>query len=525
MSRAIRFQYMMLFSAAAALFLFGLYNPFLTGIYAEEYLAKNDAGEVSKDIIEEDESEGAPLNWEVSGFIRADSMLSTYKDQELKEANKKNEIRDNLKIGVNGENLSFMMNMNAYVNANIINDTYNEDYVYAEEFETDRNLTLSDKGYEASFPELYLGYSVESFRIRAGNQLYAWGAADVFNPTSYFNAMDSRELFFRDEDNLRLGVPSVSGMVFIGDYTLEMVFVPVHIPMAMAPRDNYWAINYWMGPFPVHVQEPEGMDVKPENFGYGARIASNILGADVSLSCYHGPDIEPAMKVMGTEIIPNKPVALFVIPEYDIVNYAGLGISRESGKFVFQFEIAYSPDKAGTVSQGDTDDIEDPDQLIFPFEIEKTHYISYSAGLNYFIPLEKLIEGHDGECVLTLEWHQAMFPKGEINLSRDSGKPFIKAEENDRMMPPIMTDIITGMLMDSYFSNQLKVMVMGMYETKNSVILCMPRIGWDFQNGFTCNISYGFIDTLKDNEDDITLSLFGYYNDHDVILVEARYEY
>ncbi|MEZ4565798.1 MAG: DUF1302 family protein [Desulfobacterales bacterium] len=62
------------------------------------------------------------------------------------------------------------------------------------------------------FRELYYNWSREKFRVRMGNQVIAWGTADFLNSTSYFNPSDLRELLFKDEDQVALPVPAVSGL-------------------------------------------------------------------------------------------------------------------------------------------------------------------------------------------------------------------------------------------------------------------------------------------------------------------------
>ncbi|MDY6933506.1 MAG: hypothetical protein SVZ03_04690 [Spirochaetota bacterium] len=479
----------------------------------EEYdeLEDDDDSEEYDDSEESffDDAEGSFIEYKLNGFIEIENVISTYKEQELKDTNKKNEIRKNIKFNLGTEYLKLRMDMNIYVNSNIIDECVNDEYIYTEDFEVSRNLRLSNKSFEVSFNELFIGFGAERFRLRVGNQIYAWGTADTLNPTTYFNPMNARELFLVDEDEMRVAVPSCSGMIFFNNLNLEIVFAPVHVPMLIAASDNFWAFKYEEEPFPVNISEPDKLEIDPSNYAYGGRLSCSIWGTDLSISGYHGPDIEPLMVPMRTNYLPyNEPVTLVVDSKYYITNYFGFDFSKSVGPFTLQFEIAYSPDRSGIVDQGNLEEISDPEELELPFVVKKSKYLSYSAGFNYYVPLNRILEGHEGETVLLLEWHEALYFDNEL-------------------MPPTITDMIATGLTDSFFSSQLNIFIMGMIDTKNKALLFLPKIGFDFMNGFTIDLSYGYIKDFKDDEEINMeeISLFSFYRDNDVIILEARYEY
>lgn len=438
---------------------------------------------------EDSEETPAPAGFEISGFISNKNIISTYTRQDADAINKKNEIRSSIKLRYGSDDFYILLNTNQYIMLLPVN----EEYTYSGDFSISRNGTISGNFYEVNAREFYMNLSFEKIRFRAGNQVYGWGTADVFNPTSYFNPQDLREVFFRDEDELKQEVPSVSSMVFIGNWTLELVWVPVHVPGLVSAPDNFWEITYVEGPFPVHVINGDGLPVTPGNSGYGARLAGTILGADVSLSGYHGPDREALMRPRGTVLVTGEPVSVEVVPEYYIITSFGADASMRIDRIVVQAEAAFTPDRTVCIDQPYTTGMK------LPFETDQVKSFSYAAGFNYFIPLSRIIEGHEGTTVFTAEWTQTVY-------------------QGSGYMKPLLSDIITARLDDSFFEDRFKPAVTVIWDTKNRGAAVSFRAAWDFQNGFSVNAQYWNISGRDD-------SVMGYFRDNDFVSIGGRYEF
>ena len=442
-----------------------------------------------EDETPEISEEASDLSLEISGFIENENIISTYTRQEPADINKKNEFRNNLKIRYGGERYYLRIVSNQYM----IPPGFNEEYKYSDGFDAGRNGRISGDFYEINPRELYFNASFENLRFRAGNQVYGWGTADVFNPTSYFNSYDFRELVFKDDDEQKNGVPSLSAMFFISDYTLELVYVPVHVPARFAAAGNFWEVRYMEGPFPVYVSDGGEMEVSLENSGCGARFGGTFFGIDASISGYHGPDRDPLLRPERTVLIPNEPVSIEVKPEYYNVTYIGADISMKFEKITLQGELSFSPDKTAVIPQPYTIDME------LPFAITETKALSYAAGFNYYIPLSRILEGHEGTTVFTVEWMQTVYYKHGL-------------------MKPFVTDLITGRIQDEFISGRLKPSVTILYDTAEKGAAVMPEIVWDFQNGFSFEVSYCYI-TGDDG------SVIGYFKNNDFASVRGRYEF
>jgi len=472
---------------------------------AAVYAKGGDALEQPQDVRDKRpeivEGEGFGPEFTCSGFIEFQSFFNTGTDQNFKDANKKNEIRNRLEIKYGTEDTFLFAVSNLYLFQTYLNKAAKKSYVYSKDREVSRNLRISSNEIELRFDELYLNYGAESFRLRVGNQIYGWGTADAFNPTSYFNPSDTRELFFRDDDENKAGVPSLSGMFFLGDFTLEAVFVPVHIPPITAPEGNFWAVTVDSFLMPIVFDEPERLGIDIDNVGYGARLSTSMGGVDMSLSGYRGPDKSQLFLPDRVIFQGITPVAVQIKSQASIVSMFGIDFSATLGDFVVQLEAVYSPDKMGIVEQR----ITSPPALTLPFEVERSRHISYATGFNYFIPLDRLIDGHTGDAVFTFEWFQSRY--------LDSG-----------LHPPSFTDIITCKFEDSYFDGHITTAIKGIFETRHGGKIFWPEIGYDFQNGLSLKLSYAGIWGEKGSAFENT-SIFHYFKDNDIVMGTVRYEY
>ncbi len=430
----------------------------------------------------------------LEGMAVLSHLVNTYREQDPSDANKKVEVRNRLKLKYGTDRLHVYAVPNAYFMTTFISEEIGRDYVYSEKTEVGRNLRLSTKASELTFNELYLHYSTDAFRLRLGNQIFAWGTADAFNPTSYFNPFDAREFIFKEDDELNQGVPAASGMFYIGNWVLEVVYVPVHVPMALPENDNFWFLRLTGMPLEAMVDDRGGMEMNGRNMAYGARFSGSVKGVDMSVSGYHGPDKEPVLVPSSVMFPPNEPVAIAVRPEYYIVNKMGFDASTSIDKFVVQCEMAYSPDKRGLEELPD-----DITGVSFPLPVKKSHYFSYSTGFNYFIPLNRVFEGHEGDTVFTFEWTQSLF------FDRD-------------LEEPMLSKLISTRIEDTYLDSHLKIKLTVIYETREWGYIFWPRVEWDFQNGLSVELAYANISGSED-------SFMYYYRDNDIFMWKIRYSY
>lgn len=437
---------------------------------------------------------------EIKFFVEYEGAISTNTEQDAKDIFKKNEMRANLNYKFGSETFFAQTDANLYLLPGLISEEASPEWRYADKFKARRDLALESRHAEINFRELFVNYEAGAWRFRAGNQVFAWGTADVFNPTSYFNPYDLREFLFKDEDSeLKRGVPSASVLKTFGDDSLELVIVPIHSPSRMPLMNTFWGIEYKEGPFPVVFDEGRALDFGIDSAGAGIKYYKNIMGYDLHASLYRGPDREPAMRPARALIEPGKPVSILVVPEYEVLNMIGFAASKNFDKYVFQLEAVYSPDKTGIVEKDIASLGSSGIAGLLPYEKKKTHFVSYSAGLNYFVPVKEWYKSHEGECVLSAEWSQSHF-------------------FDDELMKPMLTDILVLQLRDKFFYGKLVPSVSGIFDTANNSYIFMLKVLYKFDSGVSAEISYVYISSEKGN-------YFSSYDDNDIFTWRVRYEF
>ena len=472
-------------------------------LYAQDTDDSEDSWDYDEDWDLESDFSVADTEPELTWRIEAafENFFNTNRELHFEDAYKKQEVsaRVDVKYGTGERYLKSITDL--YFFPTFINEDVGDDYPYSRESRTHRNLRISSKSSEIIFRELYYNWLFDKCRLRIGNQVYPWGTADFLNSTSYLNPSDLRELILKDEADIRLGVPSVSAMLFFPEFTAEFVFVPVHTAVAMPSTNHFWAVQEVEGQYPVYFDDPDPMHANSENFGYAARVSSTWRGMDFSVSGYHGPDNDQLMVPLRSVLVPDRSVGVMIEPRYAVVDYVGADFSMTYEDFAFNAEVAYSPNKRGVIAQN----TDLPQDLEFPYDTERADYLSYSLGVNYFIPMHKLLSGHAGDSLFTMEWYQATYFE-------------------DKFDDPQITDLLSFQFQDSYFDKRVKVWLATVLETRRGGVIFWPKLGYDFRNGFEAEIGYVGINGSGEGDYDED-SLFYYYRDNDVIMVNFTYAF
>lgn len=449
----------------------------------------------------DDDSPQMEIRW----FIQYEGVIAQYTEHDTSErkpgdAFVKNEFMRNLDFYYGTSDLYLQADISLYLLAGIVSEDISPEWRYDNEFKLRRDLTLTSKYVEIEPRELYVNYEYKRWRLRAGNQVFHWGTADAFNPTSYFNPYDLREFLFKNGgDGITRGVPSVSALKTFSGNTVEFVVTPVHVPARLPLTDTFWGLDYREGPFPVVIDQPAKKDLGITGAGAGARYYTNYKGYDIHASLYRGPDITPTMIPEGTTSEPGQNVSILISPEHKQVTMGGIALSNTYDRFIFQLEGVYSPDKTGVVDKNvDSIEYEELDD-IFPFETEKSHFASYSAGFNYFVPSFGWIDKHGEELLFTFEWSRSAF-------------------FNNQLMEPMLNNIFLARIQDSFFYNKFDVSLTGILDMGNELFVAMPEAGYRFDSGVSLRAMYAFISSWGEG-------YYASYGKNDFFSWRVRYEF
>ncbi len=152
--------------------------------------------------------------------------------------------------------------------------------------------------FREAYVDIY-GFLSENLDVRIGRQRIAWGTADKLNPTDNLNPDDLEDIF---NFGRHLGSNAIKATYYLNDWTLTGVFIPTFTP-ATLPYDD------WANAFTDALPLPPGVFITsfkdslllPENklsksSSYAFKIATELMGFDVSLSYYNGRDDLPLFK-------------------------------------------------------------------------------------------------------------------------------------------------------------------------------------------------------------------------------------
>jgi hypothetical protein len=462
------------------------------------------------------------LDFLFNGFAKIATEFTPPTSTDLAENIQKREIQNHLEVSFGPENINVYAAANQYYQVNFGTETSGPAYHYADETTFARNLAVYAPEYELNFNELYFHYSRNNVRLRAGNQLYRWGTADGLNPTAYFNPVDIRELFFRHDEEARLGIPSLSGLFFSSDFTLELVLAPLHVPHPAMPRGNFWSIDLATPLYVVYFEKPEALPISLANAGFGARLSGHLFGGDFAVSAFHGPDKEPVYLPVWLAKEADQPAVIGVASRTFVISMLGLDFSRSFNDFVIQFEAAYSPQKYGLPDYPNLGNLVNQPWLAewadntalesalsakmkLPLAPIGSEFLSFSLGFNYFLPLHAGLTGQKGLSILTVEWFQSKF-------------------FNEYMAKSLATDLLILKYSDSFFHGRINTTLSVFFEAAGSGTILWPQVSYNFDHGFGLTLAYAAISAGKPGNS-ITQSEFYYFQSNDIFMLELCYSY
>lgn len=232
------------------------------------------------------------------------------------------------------------------------------------------------EGTDAVFElrELYLEYLGDSFDLRIGKQQVIWGKSDGVFITDLVSPKDLSRFLVPDFVELRQAVTGVRANGYLGNHSLDLVWVPLFSPTIVPAGDSIWAATM---PFPVvptitPAVEPE---LSLENGEYFAKYS--YLGSSFDLSLMGGWfwNDTPAFTVTGKVFTPGVGLTdLDLQGEYYQSAAFGYGVASTVGPLVLRSEGAITLDKR---YQGDF--------TVYPEGYAEKHGIQYLIGTDFSI--------------------------------------------------------------------------------------------------------------------------------------------
>lgn len=333
--------------------------------------------------------------------------------------------------------------------------------------------------------ELYIRWLTTYLNLTVGRQVIRWGTADMLNPTAHFAPPDLSEIVFKDDDEFYQGVHALSATVIAGDFSLQLVTVPIATPTVLPDARGPWSLQFpdTHSVIPVqYLPRKPSLPTRGGNISWGGRFAGTAGPVDFSFSAYRGVDRDVLLQ---PHVDPRLPIpTVYVIPRYRRLTAFGFDIAAAAGDFTLQAEAAYSFDKHAVEKPSGTG--------LLRAVIRPTHFVNAAAGVNW------LIDGEDFN--ITLEFNKSIYIEGQSSF-----------------IEPYLSDIFVCRVEKKFLRGALITRLQGLVTIHGDYLL-MPAIGYDFLNGLVIETEGGIFGGPRD-------TLFGSYRSRDILRLRIKYQF
>lgn len=227
--------------------------------------------------------------------------------------------------------------------------------------------------------EIYADLYFDNFDLRLGKQQIVWGKADGVFITDIVSPLNLTEFLLPDFDEIRTGVIAAKFDYYIGNSTLEAIWIPQFTPTTKPSSGSIWNITpKFPAPVTFDLTRSE-IDPSLENSEFFLKFSTITSNIDFDIMGGYTWDDNPAMYVqrhfeMDMTQSPPQPVlvGLTVSPQHHRLWVTGGAFSTEINGIIFRGEGAYYQGK-----YFQTEDITDSDALV------RKNYLNYVLGIDF----------------------------------------------------------------------------------------------------------------------------------------------
>lgn len=335
--------------------------------------------------------------------------------------------------------------------------------------------------------EVYMDMYFKNFDLRVGKQQVVWGKADGVFITDIVSPLNLSEFLLPDFDEIRTGIMAAKLDYYIGNNTLEAIWVPQFTPTVRPDANSIWYIQPDFPASPTYDWSNSTINPSLKNSELFFKWSAMTSKVDFEIMGGYTWDDNPTMHVqkefeMNTSTTPPSPVlsGLIITPEYHRLTVVGGSFSTEIKGVIFRGEGAYYDGK-----YFQTEDPLATDALI------QKNYLNYVAGLDFNI----------GSVKLSTQFIQKYILDYNKNISEN--------EFQNTATVMARYDMMRELLHLELFS------YIGLSDVD---ALIRPKITYDFDDSFSILVG-GNIFVGDDN------GQFGQYQDNSMIYTKIKYNF
>jgi len=336
--------------------------------------------------------------------------------------------------------------------------------------------------------EAYMDVYFDNMDLRIGKQQIIWGKADGMFITDIVSPKDLGEFLLRDFDEIRTGITSLKANYYLGDNTVEMVWIPTFTPTIMPDETSIWS-RIPEFPLPITIDESQkevpGRLENSEGFIKFSGMSS-LVDYEIMAGIMWADD--PTLHISPIVEQGNpQPLGLMLTPKHHQLTLAGGSFSSELGGFIFRGEGAYYMGKQFSALN--------PDQMNLPTSLAEKDYVHYLLGADFSIGTTRFSTQFIQRAIMDYD-------------------DMIVQEELDNTM--------TFLANRTFLQETLTLQLFGYVGLNNEDALIRPSLTYDVADGF--EILAGANIFIKNDESETT-GLFGRYDDNDMVFVKVKYSF
>ncbi len=333
--------------------------------------------------------------------------------------------------------------------------------------------------------EAYVDLYFKNFDIRVGKQQVVWGKADGAFITDIVSPLNLTEFLLPDFDEIRTGVNAVKFDYYLGNNTIEAIWIPQFTPTIMPAESSIWNA---MPDFPAPTTfdwSKSTINPSLENSEFFIKYTALTSAIDFEIMGGYTWDDTPSMHVekqftMNPETMQPMLTGLNITPEHHRLYVGGASFSTEIKGIIFRGEGAYY--------NGKHFQTEDP--LAVDALIEKD-YLHYLVGADFNI--------------------------GNVKLSTQFIQQSI-LDYDDNITNSEFENTMTFMARYDMFRETVHLELFSYIGLTNEDALIRPKISYDFDDSFSIQLGSNIFVGETDGR-------FGQYQDNSMLYLKLKYSF
>lgn len=331
-----------------------------------------------------------------------------------------------------------------------------------------------------AFTQAYMDLYFDKFDVRLGKQQIIWGKSDGVFITDVVTPKDLSEFLLRDFDEIRMGITALKVNYFMGQKTLEWVWVPTFTPTTLPAAGTIWDAR---PTFPVPVTwDLSGNTVSAnlENSETFLRLASLGSRLDYTVMAGYMWDDDPTPHLIRQiDPVTHQLTGLTVTPQHHRLSVFGGGFSTGISGMVLRGEAAYYQGKyLVTNDPADMDGVTERD------------YLHYLVGWDFSL----------GGANLSTQFMQQFIPDHDPNLNQ--------AE---------FTNTATFLANHTFFRETLITQLFVYYGLEEGDALWRPSVTYDLGDGISLLLGANWFTG--------SAGVFGQFDANDMAYVKVKYSF